>query len=171
MGKTTLPSSINLVKFYDLCAVPKTELRNHTRFGFWPSFFPRKILATRNFGIVGRLCGYCQGRQRISFRASNPPSSSKLERVRSPSNPRAHHHYNQHPSYQPHQASNQPGLPDPMPSGCHQIIEFWKPPASQDRVIEFWKPLASQDRVKVVRGVRLPSHTVPYRAIRRHSPP
>ena len=85
----------------------------------------------------------------------------KLERVRIPSNPRAHHHYNQHPSYQPHQASNQPGLPDPMPSGCHQIIEFWKPPASQDRVIEFWKPLASQDRVKVVRGVRLPSHTLP----------
>ena len=98
-----------------------------------------------------------------------PPSSSKLERVRIssnphpfhhriPSNPHAHHHYNQHPSYQPHQASNQP---DPMPSGCHQIIEFWKPPASQDRVIEFWKPLASQDRVKVVRGVRLPCHIPP----------
>merc|ERR1712086_917777 len=80
-----------------------------------------------------------------SSSSSNPPSSSKLERVRRPSNPRAHHHYNQHPSYQPHQASNQP---DPMPSGCHQVIEFWKPPASQDRVI-------------VVRGVRLPSHRMP----------
>merc|ERR1712086_966228 len=89
-----------------------------------------------------------------SSSSSNPPSSSKLERVRRPSNPRAHHHYNQHPSYQPHQASKQP---DPMPSGCHQIIEFWKPPASQDRVIEFWKPLASQDRVKVLRGARLQS--------------
>ena len=104
-----------------------------------------------------------------TFPKPNPPSSSKLERVGRPSNPRAHHHYNQHPSYQPHQASNQPGLPDPMPSGCHQIIEFWKPPASQDRVIEFWKPLASQDRVKVVRGVRLPCHIPPYAATGRQT--